>query len=351
RRLRDVRRLLLTYRLLSVLDLGENVFEEVIAPSCVFALETVLPSSEASVFLADLSAADPDEKSHLLHSDSHRQVVKQEIFARNTDFDFAILSKEYTVPVFKLGQFDQLECKDAGINYQRVNVGMQAKGNSDLGARLLYEGEQKRTTDEMYWKGSDINRYWIADSTGRFCRTHYHEFIQPNEVVHLNREVFDTHPKILLRQTADSIIATMDNIGVWFGRSLIAIVPRRGKLSNYRLEYVLGLLNSKYIHWLYQKFAGETGRVFAQVKLSKLKQLPIRKIDFSDPNQVAIHDRVVRYVEGLADLHKQCYGLPNTEERRDIERQIAAADRALDGLVYELYGLSEAEIAIVEGRA
>ena len=33
-----------------------------------------------------------------------------------------------------------------------------------------------------------------------------------------------------------------------------------------------------------------------------------------------------------------------------IERRIKATDRQIDELVYELYGLTEKEIAIVEGR-
>jgi hypothetical protein len=36
-------------------------------------------------------------------------------------------------------------------------------------------------------------------------------------------------------------------------------------------------------------------------------------------------------------------------ERTVIERQIEATDREIDRLVYELYGLSEEEIALVEG--
>jgi len=34
-----------------------------------------------------------------------------------------------------------------------------------------------------------------------------------------------------------------------------------------------------------------------------------------------------------------------------FERQVAATDEEVDRLVYELYGLSEEEIAIVEERA
>jgi hypothetical protein len=37
--------------------------------------------------------------------------------------------------------------------------------------------------------------------------------------------------------------------------------------------------------------------------------------------------------------------------REAVQRQIDAADREIDALVYRLYGLTEEEIAIVEGRA
>ena len=38
-------------------------------------------------------------------------------------------------------------------------------------------------------------------------------------------------------------------------------------------------------------------------------------------------------------------------EQTALERQIEATDRQIDALVYELYELTEEEIAIVEGRA
>ena len=38
------------------------------------------------------------------------------------------------------------------------------------------------------------------------------------------------------------------------------------------------------------------------------------------------------------------------QDQTALERQIEATDRQIDALVYELYGLTEEEIAIVEGR-
>jgi len=38
------------------------------------------------------------------------------------------------------------------------------------------------------------------------------------------------------------------------------------------------------------------------------------------------------------------------DDKTRIQRQIAATDKQIDNLVYELYGLTEEEIKIVEGR-
>lgn len=223
---------------------------------------------------------------------------------------------------------------------------MKEKGRSDLSKRLLYEGSHQSPNDMMYWKGSDIARYWVAESTSRFCRAHYSGFLRPNEVVRLNKEVYGQTPKILLRQTADHIIAAIDNRGIWFGRSIIAVMPV--SQTEYVLKYFLGILNSKYFRWLYQRIVHEQGRVFAQVKLSKLKQLPIRTIDFSNPADKASHDRMVEFVESMLKLHKDLQAAKTGHDKKFIQRQIDATDKQIDQLVYELYGLTEEEIKIVE---
>ena len=86
-------------------------------------------------------------------------------------------------------------------------------------------------------------------------------------------------------------------------------------------------------------------------KRQYMSPLPIRPINFSNPKEVASHDRVVQHVEALLVLHRQrAEATPNTNTYDEIEREIAAEDSALDGIVYQLYGLTEEEIAIVEGR-
>lgn len=58
---------------------------------------------------------------------------------------------------------------------------------------------------------------------------------------------------------------------------------------------------------------------------------------------------MVGVAERMLELHKQL-GAKTDHETTMIQRQIDATDRQIDRLVYELYGLTEEEVAIVEGK-
>ena len=348
RRIKDARALLLRSRLVELANLGLAVFANVVAPSCIFVAQKGAPAPNSSVTLIEIPTFSNPDKALLLKSGapSHSITLQQHAFERNAELEFMppVLGKcDNCVP---LGRMPELQCKDAGINYQRVRVGMRAKGNSDLADRLLYEGKRQKAADQMYWKGSDINRYWMAGSTPRFCRPNYKDFIRKNEVVHLNIDVYDTVPKILLRQTADSLITTVDYKGVWFGRSIIAILLDS---EDYKVEYFVGLLNSRYLNSVYHRLVNEEGRTFAQVKLSKIKQLPIRRIDFDIPKDTRLHNGLVDLVESRFALQASLLTAKTEHERTVVQRDIEAKDRQIDMLVYELYDLTSEEIAIIEG--
>jgi hypothetical protein len=52
----------------------------------------------------------------------------------------------------------------------------------------------------------------------------------------------------------------------------------------------------------------------------------------------------------MLQLHKKLDAATIPADRTPYQRQIEATDQEIDALVYELYGLTEEEIAIVEGR-
>ncbi len=82
-----------------------------------------------------------------------------------------------------------------------------------------------------------------------------------------------------------------------------------------------------------------------------MEPLPACPIDFANPDDVAKHDRMGGLVEAMLDLHRRLPSAATEHQRRLIEMQVEQADREIDALVYELYGLTPEEIAVVEVAA
>ena len=113
--------------------------------------------------------------------------------------------------------------------------------------------------------------------------------------------------------------------------------------SEYTLEYLLGLLNSALFQWRFKLTSTNNN-----VATNELKSLPFRVIDFTIQDERCDHDRMVELVETMLKLHKDLQVAKTNHEKSLIQRQIDATDKQIDQLVYELYGLSEEEIKIVE---
>ena len=115
------------------------------------------------------------------------------------------------------------------------------------------------------------------------------------------------------------------------------------------LMYLIGLLNSKLWTFLFSKQSSEIRGGFFRWKRQYLSPLPIRTIDFSEPADVVRHDSLVSLVDRMLALHKQLQETRTPHDEIALKRQIEATDRQIDALVYELYGLTEEEIGVVEG--
>jgi len=117
--------------------------------------------------------------------------------------------------------------------------------------------------------------------------------------------------------------------------------------------YLFAILNSKLIFSYFKRISTAIGdpdrggrlRWFTQ----DVSKIPIRTINFSDPSDKARHDKLVALVERMLAHHKQRAEVKTDHEKNLVERQIEATDKQIDALVYELYGLTEEEIRIVEG--
>ncbi len=148
-----------------------------------------------------------------------------------------------------------------------------------------------------------------------------------------------------MRQTGDSLVATVDTQQYLCLNNMHVLVPKAVGLSPF---YSLGIINSGLLNWYYHTLNPEVGEALAEVKKTNVAKLPIRTIDFSDPEDVARHDRMVGLVERMLALHEKLAEARIERERTVIGHQIQATDRQIDRLVYELYELTDEEIRIVE---
>jgi hypothetical protein len=115
--------------------------------------------------------------------------------------------------------------------------------------------------------------------------------------------------------------------------------------------YLLGLLNSTVLDFVMHSISSTKQGGFFEYKPMYLAQLPIRTIDFNNPSEKVIHDKLVSLVDRMLDLHKKKAALPPSAEREKIEREIALTDEKIDEIVYGLYGVTEEEKKIIETGA
>ena len=77
----------------------------------------------------------------------------------------------------------------------------------------------------------------------------------------------------------------------------------------------------------------------------------IRTVDFSNPADKAAHDRMTGMVEAMLELQGQKAAqkaAASGDALATLEARITELNASIDALVYELYGLTEEEIKIVE---
>lgn len=155
-------------------------------------------------------------------------------------------------------------------------------------------------------------------------------------------------PKILIRKTADKIIACFDP-DEYYIDSLSYSLQRQPQTQE-SLFYCLGLLNSKLIGYFHNGLSMNKNKVFAKVLGTNLKKLPIRTINFDNPADVARHDQIVGLVNNMLELNRKLAESRIPQTREVLKRQIESTDRQIDQLVYQLYDLTEEEIGIVESQ-
>jgi type I restriction-modification system DNA methylase subunit/REP element-mobilizing transposase RayT len=238
--------------------------------------------------------------------------------------------------------------------------------------------------------GSSFHRYKLLWDSDYWIK--YGEWLAAPR----DKEIFEAPEKLIFRQTGDSIIGCfVDNRFVMRDNTHIILPQNR----DYNLKYVLAVLNSKLSNFIYWTINPEKGEALAQIKLFHLgllcfpdisieaQQPFIEKADLMLSLNKALQSeksnfinslkedkgvaKITRALESISELEYDTFkkellkqkvkitlGNENNEWRiyfnttkqkvNELESQIKQTDKEIDQMVYELYGLTEEEINIVE---
>jgi hypothetical protein len=116
------------------------------------------------------------------------------------------------------------------------------------------------------------------------------------------------------------------------------------------VNFLLGCLNSRLLSWFFLKKSNIAQRDdFPKIVLKETRSLPFPKINLKTSPDKARHDKMVNLVDKMLALTPRLRQARSESERNTLQNAVTAADRQIDALVYDLYGLTEKEIKLVEG--
>ena len=257
------------------------------------------------------------------------------------------------------------------------------------GGNKKYLVLEKKDMCEKVLTGADFNRYRLSNSN-QYIIYDTKKLHRPRK-----RELFEVKEKLLLRQTGEFPICMIDNDQYF---TLDTVHNGILKRDNFDIKYVMLLLNSKFLRFIYENMINESGKLFAQVKIIYIDELPIKEISleaqkpfikkadkmlFLNKNLQELSQKfqrlltrkfeleklttklqdwyLLKFSEFVKELKKSKIKLSlkdemeweeifleNKEEAEKIKNEIEMTDKEIDRMVYELYGLNEEEIEIIE---
>jgi type I restriction-modification system DNA methylase subunit len=226
-----------------------------------------------------------------------------------------------------------------------VKVYQEGKGKppqtSEEAKHKLFEADEKLSNEYYpYIRGKYVTP-WLIDDKRAWIRYGDH-LAEPRTI-----ELF-TGPRILVRRIVGDrlIIAATDKTSI-ADQLLHTVKAKKGTLFDYR--YFAGFLRSRLIAFYFRKRFNRTEKTFPEIRVAELRQLPIPVIELSNPTEKAQHDKMVALVEQILALHQQLALSRMPQQKTMLKSQIEISDQQIDALVYELNGLTDEEIAIVEG--
>jgi hypothetical protein len=163
-------------------------------------------------------------------------------------------------------------------------------------------------------------------------------------------------PKIVVPSLGTGSCFALDANGDYFfvgsgagGGGGYGIIPTDERIGDIR--FLLGLLNSRLLSFLIRKTSTPFRGGYIALNRQYIERLPIQLVDLEASEGKKLHDRMVQLVEKMLTLMPKVRAATGDAEKAILRNAVDATDQQIDELVYELYGLTKEEIALVEGAA
>ena len=273
------------------------------------------------------------------------QQLDQNSFDKNGGI-INILAKPEATALFKKIQAASETLGTAATVYNGIKPFEKGKGTPPQTEEIVeakpFVKENQSKPAGANWKpllrGSLINRYenlWHEDS-----------WIQYGEWLAAPRDskIFEAEEKIVVRQTGDRIIATVIGKDIICRNNLHIVIAQQ---RNHK--FLLGVLNSKLANFCYYQINPERGEALAEVKKAHVEQLPMPKI--RSAAQQKLHNEIVKLVEQMLAAQPKARAAVSDSDKNFHERFIASLEQRINQAVYQIYGLTADEIALIEAAA
>ncbi|GGZ45967.1 Eco57I restriction-modification methylase domain-containing protein [Mesonia mobilis] len=367
----------------TLVNLGETVFEDANLDVAIIGFRKVIDNKGSILIIKNRKDFDENNITFIGQKFFWNELNNYEFKINCKERDFLLLEK----------LFKNAEILDSILDLPR---GIEIGGNSDKISEVL------KTDHEKLLVGRDLSRYSYTFSN-RFIK------FENNISTFKNKEIY-IQPKILIQRIRNlslrrRIIAAYDDKSMLCTNTLRIGIQKN---ENFNLKFILAVLNSSTINYIFLKFFLNKDIYAYQLKTIPIKFVnPRIQYEFSDKvdqlinlnkqfsektekfqNYLLSQFPVEKLSKKLQNWHELDFGefikelnkainAANRERRKkeqpeipkltkkdefewmelfednkkkavELQTQINQLDHQIDQMVYELYGLTEEEIAIVE---